>query len=82
MTSWQVKEQFENKIAHRVYDLSIEDMDERRAKSVVFPTGEKTAQYLCIEKKYLYEIRVPGKQYFSKKHGKKFAIRIEKTVTV
>lgn len=72
-----IEKDIEGSRPHRVYDLSILDVDERRQKSIVFPSAEKTAQYLGVPRNHLAEVRGVGRQYFSKKHNKKFAIRIE-----
>lgn len=64
--------------AHRIYDLSIADIEERKKKSVVYPTGFKAAQWLGMVENKISYWRVPGRRYFSDKHQKSFAIRMEK----
>lgn len=68
----------EGAIPHRVYDMSIEDVNERRQKSLVFPTAQKAAQYMGIPSHRISERGQPGTYVYSKKHNKKFAVRIEK----
>lgn len=62
--------------AHRLYDLSIADINERREKSKVLPSGQDAAEYLGIKQSHLSEMRKPGKRVYSPKHEKFFAIRL------
>lgn len=66
----------EGAVPHRVFDLSIKDVNERRAKAQVFPTGQHVINYLGVSNTKFYNNREPGKRIFSKKHNKAFAVRI------
>ena len=65
-------------VPHRLYDMSIEDMEERKRKSLLFHTASDLADYLGIDPSKVSQIRRPGRYAYSEKHGgKRFAIRIE-----
>lgn len=61
---------------HWLYDLSIEDLEERRSKRLWFPAGHKLANYLGVAPKEIYDKRAPGHKLFSKRHNRWFAIRL------
>ncbi len=62
-------------IPHRVYDLSIADIVERRKQSKVFPCGTDVITYLGVGRNSVAEIRQPGKKVWSEKHKSFFAIQ-------
>jgi hypothetical protein len=68
----------EGSAPHRLYDLTIEDINERREKSIVMPTATQAMNFLGVCNSTFYKNRVPGTQIFSKKLNKKYAVRPEK----
>lgn len=66
----------EQAVPHRIYDLSIADMRERQLKSKPFNSGVEMAQFLGMPANKVSYWR--GKRYFSDKHNKEFAIRLDK----
>jgi hypothetical protein len=68
----------DGRVPHRLYDLSIEDLQERREKSFVLPSATDAMNYLGVGSHVFYDHRKPGKQLYSKKLDKKFAVRVEK----
>lgn len=61
---------------HWLYDLSIEDLNERRDKRVYFTAAHKVANYLGVPPKEVYDKRSVGTKLFSKRFNRYFAIRI------
>lgn len=71
-------ETVEGAVPHRLYDLSIPDLAQRRSSSIVLPSATDAMNYLGVTSGYFYRNRGTGKQVESKKLNKKFAVRIEK----
>ncbi len=69
-------------IPHRVYDLSIPDINKRREASQVFRSGLAAANWLGIEPKKLFRSRKPGTTINSPIYNKRFAVRIEKATVM
>ena len=67
----------EGSIPHRVYDLSIEDLNERKEQSKVFTSATKAMKYLGVLRNYFNTNKTPGKRIWSAKHNKYFAVRVE-----
>lgn len=63
---------------HRVYDLSIPDVEERKRQALDFRTATAAAAYLGIPPNKIFYWRTPGKRLYSAKHKKEFAIRVSK----
>lgn len=61
---------------HWLYDLSIEDLEERRLKKQWFPGGHKLANFIGVPPKDIYDKRAPGHKIFSKRHNRWYAIRL------
>ena len=66
-----------NAVPHRLYDLSIEDISQRRKQSIVMPSASDAFNYLGVLSNYFMINRKPGKRIWSNKLGKHFAVRIE-----
>lgn len=64
-------------VPHRVYDLSIVDIEERRAKSKPFATAKEAAAYLGVKDDTVFNNRKPGKRIKSPVYNREFAVRIE-----
>ncbi len=71
----------ENAVPHVIYDLTIQDVNERREKAVHVPTGRHAATFLGIDMRKLWDNRTPGRRIYSSHHGKHFAVRIAKPKT-
>jgi hypothetical protein len=65
-------------VPHRLFDLSIESLEERKKKSVVYPSGMAVANYLGVGPKRVFDNRAVGKRIWSDKLKKEFAVRLEK----
>lgn len=77
MRPWTI-DRSEDARPHRVYDLTISDIEQRQQQSQVFRTATQTAQFLGMPSNKISFWRERGKKYFSDKHNKEFAIRMEK----
>jgi len=58
----------------KLYDMSIEDVEERKAKAKEFPKASHAATFLGITPKEIYSRIGPGK-YVHLQDGKKYAVR-------
>lgn len=80
MTRGKVNDENPNKTAGytriALYDMSIEDLQERRQERLVFPTIQSSIKFLGeISANVLRARLVPGK-YVNDRIGKKYAIRV------
>jgi hypothetical protein len=74
-----VLEPGEGAVPHRVYDLSIVDLQERKEQSIVFSSATEAMNYMGIGHTVFYRNRKSGCQIFSKKLNRKFAVRVADT---
>ena len=58
-----------------LYDMSIEDVEERRSKKLIFATAMKAANFLGIPPNKFYERIGVGKYAYAKETDKKYAVR-------
>lgn len=70
------KTSIENAVPHKLYDLSIEDLTERREKAMEFRSAAAAANYLGVVPKYIYGARHAGRRIYSKKFSRWYAIRV------
>jgi hypothetical protein len=66
----------DNAVKHILYDLSIEDIAERRAKAVIKDSAAEVASYLGVAPRTVFKNRSPGKKIYSNFLKKHFAVRI------
>ena len=66
-------------VPHVVYDLSIEPVEKRIKKAMIFPSANDTAAFLGISAKKLVFNRSAGKRIVGP-DGKLYAVRIAKKV--
>lgn len=72
---------YSHALPHIVYDMSIEDLEERKEKAIRFETAIQAAQYIGLRSyrnMYYYtdtQAIKKKKRYWSEKHQKYFAIR-------
>ena len=68
-------------VPHIIYDISIDDMDERRMKAKHFPSARQCAEFLGIKRTHQLapytsrEAIINRKHYTDKRTGKTYAIR-------
>ena len=67
--------EIENELQHIVYDLSIEDINERKAKAKLFDNANEAAAYLGVKTDVIFRNRTTGKR-IKGINNKFFAIRI------
>lgn len=67
----------ESELKHILYDLSIEDVEERRRKAKVFDTANEVADYLGINVDIIFRNRVIGKKVTAL-NKKQYAVRVIK----
>ena len=67
--------EIENELQHIVYDLSIEDINERKAKAKTFDNANEAAAYLGVKVDVVFKNRIAGKR-IKGINNKFFAIRI------
>lgn len=74
------KDKFNRGTAHIVYDLTIDDINERKEKAIKFTSANQCAHYLGITPDALksYVDIKAQKRFYSTKHNKPFAIRLAK----
>lgn len=70
-----------NPVQYIVYDMSITDIEERKAKATLYESGRHLANDIGISDKLINQYTNPfdKKQFYSQKLGKYFAIRVAKT---
>lgn len=67
----------EEGLKHIVYDLSIKNLDERKAKAIPFDTANQVAAYLGIKVDIVFRNRMVGKKVTAL-NKKQYAIRVIK----
>lgn len=67
--------EIENELQHIVYDLSIKDINERKAKAKTFDNANEAAAYLGVKVDVVFRKRVAGKK-IKGINNKLFAVRI------
>jgi ribosomal protein L35AE/L33A len=67
--------EIENELQHIVYDLSIEDINERKAKAKLFDNANEAAAYLGVKTDVIFRNRTTGKKVKGI-NGHQFAVRI------
>lgn len=68
----------EEAIPYVVYDLSIMDMEQRKAKAMHFPSASKLANYLGTDRRQINKQRQIGVKTYAPRINKTVAIRIDK----
>lgn len=68
----------ENAVEYLVYDLSILDIEERRAKAVTFRSGKCVCNFMGYPPNKISEMRQIGRKVISRNDGKTYAVRIKK----
>lgn len=69
--------EIENELEHIVFDLSIEDIKERKEKAKRFDNANEAAAYIGVKVDVIFRNRKVGKQVRGIS-GKKFAVRVIK----
>lgn len=54
--------EIENEIKHVVFDLQIEDLEERKAKAKTFNNANEVAAYLGVKVEVVFKNRFPNKK--------------------
>lgn len=67
----------EKGLKHIVYELSIEDLEERKAKAKIFDSAIQAAAYIGCDTETIFRNRLPKKKVKGIS-GKYFAVRIYK----
>lgn len=67
----------ESELRHIVYDLSIKDLEERKAKAKKFDTANEVADYLVIKVETVFRNRIVGKKVTAL-NKKQYAVRVIK----
>jgi hypothetical protein len=62
-------------VPHIVYDMSIDDLQERRIKAQVFDNAREVSGFLGVSVETIFRNRKP-KKYINGVDGKKYAVRI------
>ena len=68
----------ENAVEYLVYDLSIIDIKERRAKAVTFRSGKCVCNFMGYPPNRISDLRQVGRKVISRNDGKTYAVRIKK----
>ena len=68
----------ENAVEYLVYDLSIIDIKERRAKAVTFRSGKCVCNFMGYAPNRITELRQVGRKVISRIDGKTYAVRVKK----
>jgi hypothetical protein len=68
----------ENAVAYLVYDLSIDDIEERRAKAVTFRSGKCVCNFMGYPPNKITDLRQVGRRVVSRNDGKTYAVRVKK----
>lgn len=71
----------ENAVAYLVYDLSIEDIEERRQKAVTFRSGKCVCNFMGYPPNKIVDLRQIGRKVVSRNDGKTYAVRVRKKDT-
>lgn len=67
--------EIENELQHIVYDLSIEDINERKEKAKLFDNANEAAAYLGVKVDVVFKNRVVGKK-IKGINNRMFSVRI------
>lgn len=54
--------EIENELEHIVYDLSIQDVNERKAKAQTFENANRVAEFLKVKVDVVFKNRIPPKR--------------------
>lgn len=65
-----------NSVPHWLYDLSIENIEERKEKRQYFESGAAIANFIGVPPKDIWDKRIPGRKIFSKKFNRWYTIRV------
>jgi hypothetical protein len=68
----------ENAIEYLVYDLSIEDIEQRRANAVTYRSGKCVCNFMGYPPNKISDLRQIGRKVLSRNDGKTYAVRIKK----
>ena len=68
----------ENAVMYIVYDLSIEDIEERRSKAVTFRSGKCVCNFMGYPPNKITDLRQIGRKVVSRNDGKTYAVRVKK----
>jgi hypothetical protein len=69
--------EIENELQHIVYDLSIQDVNERKQKAKLFDNANEAAAYLGVKVDVVFRKRVAGKK-IKGINNRMFAVRVIK----
>jgi hypothetical protein len=70
----------ENAVEYLVYDLSIEDIEERRKKAVTYRSGKCVCNFMGYPPNKISDLRQVGRKVTSRIDGKTYAVRVKKKV--
>ena len=70
----------ENAVEYLVYDLSIEDIEERRLKAVTYRSGKCVCNFMGYPPNKISDLRQVGRKVISRLDGKTYAVRVKKKV--
>ena len=70
----------ENAVEYLVYDLSIEDIEERRKKAVTYRSGKCVCNFMGYPPNKISDLRQVGRKVISRLDGKTYAVRVKKKV--
>jgi hypothetical protein len=68
----------ENAVEYLVYDLSIDDIGERRAKAVTYRSGKCVCNFMGYPPNKISDLRQIGRKVTSRIDGKTYAVRVKK----
>lgn len=68
----------ENAVEYIVYDLSIIDINERRAKAVTFRSGKCVCNFMGYAPNKISDLRQIGRKVISRIDGNTYAVRVKK----
>lgn len=68
----------ENAVEYLVYDLSIEDIEQRRKKAVTFRSGKCVCNFMGYPPNKISDLRQVGRKVTSRVDGKTYAVRVKK----
>jgi hypothetical protein len=68
----------ENAVEYLVYDLSIEDIEERRKKAVTYRSGKCVCNFMGYPPNKISDLRQVGRKVISRLDGKTYAVRVKK----
>ena len=70
----------ENAVEYLVYDLSIDDIEERRKKAVTYRSGKCVCNFMGYPPNKISDLRQVGRKVTSRIDGKTYAVRVKKKV--